>query len=148
MALPFKCEAIVPKSNIGLHDVVPRWSETFVEPPAIILMPSSDEDIADAINYAKENGLILVVANGTRAPFVPITHKTLYLKMNRFNQVHLDVLSETVRIGGGATTGEVMKTITAAGYYTLWPNSNAVGYVGCVLGGRFQYYEWLARVYG
>lgn len=135
IARPFKCEATVPNSNQALHDVVPRWSETFVELPALILTPDCEGDIVDAIKYAKEHGLTVVAANGTCAPFVSITSKTLYLKLNKFNGVDLDVTSKTVRIGGGATTAEVIKTTTAAGYYTLWPNSNALGYVGCVLDG-------------
>ncbi|KAK5061077.1 hypothetical protein LTR84_007618 [Exophiala bonariae] len=135
MAAAFKCKAVVPRSDQALLDIVPRWSETSVELPALILEPEIDEDIVDAIKFAKTNGLILVVANGTCGPFVPITSKTLYMKMSRFNHVDLDMSSETVRIGGGATTAAVMKAITKAGYYTLWPNSDAVGYVGCLLGG-------------
>ena len=133
--LPFKCETLVPERDQASHDVIPRWSDTYVDLPAVIVKPDSEDDIIDAINYSKQSSITLVTANGARAPFVPITGKTLYLDMQKFNQVSLDKSAGTVRIGGGASTGDVIKSITAEGYYTLWPNSNTVGYVGCVLGG-------------
>nr|KAK5440141.1 hypothetical protein LTR18_008078 [Exophiala xenobiotica] len=131
----FRCQVVVPNGGQTLHDVVSRWSDTYVNLPAIVVKPDSEADIVDAIKYAKNNSLTLVTANGGHAPFVPITSKTLYLDMTKLNQVTVDESSDAVRIGGGATTGDVIKGTTAQGYYTLWPNSDAVGYVGCLLGG-------------
>ncbi len=133
--IPLKCEVLAPDHSGASQHTLPRWSNTYVETPAIIIRPDAEDDIVVAVKYAKENNLTLVTANGGRAPFVPITSKTLYLDMERFNQVTLDKSSGTVRIGGGASTEDVINSLTAKEYYTLWPNSNAVGYVGCLLGG-------------
>ena len=131
----FTCQVVIPNGGQALHDVVSRWSDTYIDLPAIVVKPDSEADIVDAIKYAKDNSLTLVTANGSHAPFVPVTSNTLYLDMTNFNGVTVDQSADTVRIGGGASTGEVIKGTTAQGYYTLWPNSDAVGYVGCLLGG-------------
>ncbi|PGH07456.1 hypothetical protein GX51_01757 [Blastomyces parvus] len=129
------CEVVVPEPSQPPSEVVSRWSDYNVELPAMVMTPNSEEDIFDAIKLAKERKLTLIPANGGHGSFVPITSNTLYLDMRKFNNVVLDTSAGTVRVGGGATTGQVIKTVTGEGYYTLWPNSNAVGYVGCVLGG-------------
>ncbi|OJD28349.1 hypothetical protein ACJ73_00248 [Blastomyces percursus] len=130
-----KCEVVAAQPSRPPSEVISRWSDHNVELPAIVITPDSEEDIFDAIKLAKRRKLTLVPASGGHGSFVPITSNTLYLDMRKFDDVVLDTASGTVRVGGGASTGQVIKAVTAEGYYTLWPNSNAVGYVGCVLGG-------------
>ncbi|OJD17079.1 hypothetical protein AJ78_02779 [Emergomyces pasteurianus Ep9510] len=130
-----KCEVVVPQSSQSPSEVISRWSDHNVELPAMVIVPSTEEDIFNAIRLAKKRKLTLIPGNGGHGSFVPITPKTLYLDMKMFNSVVLDRASATVHVGGGASTGQVIEAVTAEGYYTLWPNSNAVGYVGCVLGG-------------
>ncbi|KAI9146911.1 FAD-linked oxidoreductase azaL [Paramyrothecium foliicola] len=115
--------------------MVSRWSDHNVELPAMVVRPNSKQDIVDSIMFARNSNLTLIPGNGGCASWVPITTKTMYLDMKNFNNVVVNQSSRTVRIGGGASTGETIKTVVAAGYYTLWCNSNAVGYVGSILGG-------------
>ncbi|KAL1879356.1 hypothetical protein VTK73DRAFT_7087 [Phialemonium thermophilum] len=131
----FKCEVVVPDGSAQLHDVISRWSDGGVDVPALVVRPQTESDIVDAITYAKQHGLRLIPANGGHATFVPIDSKTLYLDMNNFNEVALDSSAQVVRIGGGASVRHVVSTLTPKGFYTVWPNSNAVGYVGALLGG-------------
>ncbi|EXK77377.1 hypothetical protein FOQG_17910 [Fusarium oxysporum f. sp. raphani 54005] len=130
-----RCQVIVPRRNQAPRETVSRWSDHNVELPAMIVRPNSEQDIVDSIGLARNNNLTLLPGNGGCASWVPITAKTMYLDMKSFSNVTVDQSSSTVRVGGGATTGEVIKTVVAAGYYTLWCNSNAVGYVGSILGG-------------
>jgi FAD/FMN-containing dehydrogenase len=46
----------------------------------------------------------------------------------------LEETESTVTIGGGVLTGDLLSALTARGFYTTVPNSNAVGVVGAVLG--------------
>ncbi|OAX79770.1 hypothetical protein ACJ72_05911 [Emergomyces africanus] len=130
-----QCEAVVPQLSQTPIEVISRWSYHNVELPAMVIAPSTEADIFDAIRMARDRKLTLIPGNGGHGSFVPITSKTLYMDMKKFNSVTLDRPAGTVRVGGGASTGKVIEAVTAEGYYTLWPNSNAVGYVGCVLGG-------------
>ncbi|KAH7110389.1 hypothetical protein B0J13DRAFT_578026 [Dactylonectria estremocensis] len=129
------CQVIVPRPNQAPRETISRWSDHNVELPAMVVRPNSKQDIFDSIKLARNNKLTLLPGNGGCAPWVPITAKTMYLDMKNFNDVVVDKSSGTVRVGGGASNGEVIKTVVAEGYYTLWCNSNAVGYVGSILGG-------------
>ena len=132
---PLQCEVVFPKSSQLPGEVLSRWSDSNIELPAMVVRPQTEEDIVSAISLAKQQRLTLIPGNGGHGSFVPITSKTLYLDLKKFNSIILDKQAGTVRIGGGASTGNVIKTVTDQGYYTLWTNSNAVGYVGSILGG-------------
>jgi hypothetical protein len=131
----FKGEIVVPKPGQPLHEVISRWSDTHISLPAIVCKPTSESDIKLALSYAKEHDLSVLVAAGAHGANVPVTSKTLYLDLRSFNSIDLNKDNDTVQIGGGVLTGEVISTLTRAGYYTSWPNSDAVGYVGYVMGG-------------
>jgi hypothetical protein len=135
LPLDFKGDVLVPKPGQPLHDVVSRWSDTHISHPAIVFRPNTEADIKSALSYAKQHNLTVLVAVGGHGANVPVTSKTLYLDLRAFSSVELDKGSGTVRVDGGALSGEVISTLTSAGYYTSWPNSNAVGYVGYVMGG-------------
>lgn len=88
-----------------------------------------------AIDYSRKNALQLLPAGGGHGSFVPVTSKTLYLDLKRFDKVEVDNNAQTVTVGGGAVTGQLVKACTDQGFYTTWVNSNAVGVVGSILGG-------------
>ncbi|KAI1053747.1 hypothetical protein LB507_007414 [Fusarium sp. FIESC RH6] len=112
-----------------------RWSDTQIGRPALIITPNSESDIQTAIRIAKDNGLTILAAGGAHGTFVTVDSSTLYLDMKNFRTIELNKDNETVRVGGGVTTGEVIKVLAEEGYYTPVPNSDAVGFVGCILGG-------------
>ncbi|KAJ9138932.1 6-hydroxy-D-nicotine oxidase [Pleurostoma richardsiae] len=134
-SIPLSCETIIPDPAAPLESVVSRWSNSEVRRPAIVVIPDNEEDIIGAIRYAKEHGLTVIPAGGGHGSFLPIDSKTLYLDLKKFGSVKLDKQAGLVSIGGGAVTREVIRVCCAEGYYTTWPNSNAVGMVGCMLGG-------------
>lgn len=133
--IPLKCEVLVPKAGDEPQSVTPRWSSSRLQLPAVVVVPSSEDDIVSAIQYGREKGLRVIPKGGGHGSFVPIDSKTLYLDLKNFNKVELDRDAGIVRIGGGAVVRDVIKVTTDEGFYTTWPNSNAVGMVGCILGG-------------
>lgn len=112
-----------------------RWSDTNIEQPALILVPKTEPDVQAALRFAKANNLSVVVSGGGHGTFVSVNPKTLYLDMGEFKTIELNKEKGTVRIGAGVVTGELSKTLAKEGYYTPLPNSNAVGAVGCIIGG-------------
>lgn len=127
-----ECEFSIPNDDtLSLS----RWSDTQISHPALIITPNTDSDIQASIQIAKENDLIILAAGGGHGTFVTVDASTLYLDMKNFKTMDLNKDSETVRVGGGVVIGEVVKALAEEGYYTPVPNSDAVGFVGCVLGG-------------
>ncbi|KAM0335127.1 hypothetical protein ACHAQA_000167 [Verticillium albo-atrum] len=129
------CPLTFPNPYSPLKEVLPRWSETNIQHPALIITPQTESDIAAAISIARENGLQLLPAGGGHSTFVSVTPKTLYVNLKDFKSIALLKQAGTVRFGGGVTTGELSKALAAKGYYTTVPDSNAVGMVGALLGG-------------
>ncbi|KAI0132547.1 hypothetical protein BJ170DRAFT_680428 [Xylariales sp. AK1849] len=133
--IPLKCEFKIPGPDDSTRTYLDRWSDTNVELPALIVVPKTERDIVDSICYAKENKLQIVAACGKHGSFVPITNKTLYLDLKRFNALAIDHEAETVTLGGGIVTGDVLRRLAEDGFYTCLPNGNEVGVVGAFLGG-------------
>ncbi|KAM5349394.1 hypothetical protein ACJ41O_005899 [Fusarium nematophilum] len=129
-----RCEFLVPDSNTP-PELVSRWSDTNISLPRLVVTPTNQRDIQAAIGIAKTNGLTVVTGGGGHGTFVTIGSRTLYLDMRHFKAIQLDKERGTVRVGGGVLTGELLKALAVDSYYTPLPNSNAVGVVGCVLGG-------------
>ncbi|KAJ5263348.1 hypothetical protein N7478_010953 [Penicillium angulare] len=134
--LQIKGEVIVPDRSTPPSQSVSRWSDKgIIAHPALVVVPESEEDIKAAINYAQSTGLQVLPAGGGHGSFVPIGSKTLYMNMKQFNQVSVNSTAHTITVAGGVLTGQVIKAVTEKGFYTTWTNSNAVGFIGGILGG-------------
>jgi hypothetical protein len=133
--LPSTCEVIVPHPDSTIHDVTPRWSDAGISLPYAVVTPSNSNDIIQTINYAAANNLKIIPTSGGHGSFIPITDRTIYLPLSNFTPIVLDEEKQVVTIGGGCTTGAVLKNLAEKGWYTCTPNSNAVGIVGALLGG-------------
>ncbi|KAM0811764.1 putative FAD-binding PCMH-type domain-containing protein [Seiridium cardinale] len=128
------CEYVIPSQTESSREIS-RWSDTKIDRPALIVTPATEQDVQAAIRVAKANGLTIVIAGGGHGTFVAVGPNTLYLDMVRFKSIQLDKEHGTVTVGGGVVSGELLRSLAGEGYYTPLPNSNAVGVVGCVLGG-------------
>ncbi|KAF5633617.1 6-hydroxy-D-nicotine oxidase [Fusarium sp. NRRL 52700] len=127
-----QCEYVVPDNDTPQ---LPRWSDTHISHPALIITPKTEKDVKDAISVARENRLTIVAAGGGHGTFVTVDSASLYLDMKLFKKIELNKDEGTVKVGGGVLVGEVLKTLADEGYYTPIPNSDAVGFVGSMLGG-------------
>ncbi|KAF4502779.1 6-hydroxy-D-nicotine oxidase [Fusarium agapanthi] len=127
-----QCEYVVPDNDTPQ---LPRWSDTHIQRPALIVTPKTEQDVKDAIRVAKENKLTIVAAGGGHGTFVSVDSASLYLDMKFFKKIELNKDQGRVKVGGGVLAGEVLKNLAEEGYYTPIPNSDAVGFVGSMLGG-------------
>lgn len=130
------CPFSIPDPKAPATKAVSRWSDTHVEsPPAIIITPNTEDDVVSAIKFAKLNKLTVIPIGGRHNPAIPINSKVLYLDLANFKSIELDKQNSQVSIGGGALTGDVIRYLAQEGYFTTLANSNAVGVIGCLLGG-------------
>lgn len=115
--------------------------------PAVIFECANPSDVALAIGYARNSGLILSVRSGG--------HSTAGLGTND-NGVVLDVgpmnkvtvinnVTNHVRIGAGAKWGDVSKTLHKFGLGISAGDTVSVGASGLTLGGGIG---WMVRQYG
>lgn len=130
-----RCAFDIPESAASVADVLARWSDLHASLPALIVTPESEDDVAAAIDIAKRNNLQVLPTGGRHSTFVAVDGNSLVLDMRLFRSIKLDKEKGSVLIGGGVTTGELMRALASEGYYTPLPGSNAVGVIGALLGG-------------
>ncbi|KAL6228830.1 hypothetical protein BDW75DRAFT_246284 [Aspergillus navahoensis] len=120
-------------SSVPAQDAPTRWSQLGASRPAMVVVPSSEEEIIAALRLAPTKHLQVIPVGGGHSAFVPINTKTMLLDMRKFN--HVSVGTGSVTIGGGSIARDVIRACAAKQCYTLTPNSNAVGMIGFLLGG-------------
>jgi FAD/FMN-containing dehydrogenase len=121
--LPESCQVVLSSDGKALHDLISRWSDIGVAKPAAIITPSTVEDIVAVVKFASEHGFRVLPENGAHSTFVRIDEKTIYMNMKNFGTISIDKANSSVSVGGGTTTGDMLKACTSEGYYarvTLW----------------------------
>jgi FAD/FMN-containing dehydrogenase len=115
--------------------------------PAVIVRGKSSEDIAAALRFARERGLVISVRSGGHLLTGQATNDGgLVLDMTRFNTVTLlDPKRRLVRIGPGARWGEVARALAEHDLAISSGDTNQVGVGGLTLGGGIG---WLVRAHG
>jgi FAD/FMN-containing dehydrogenase len=111
------CEVISPTADIDIHNLIGRWSGERLSKPALIVIPSTQEDIVAAIQYAAANKLQLLPGAGGHK-IVPINERTLYLDMRKLKDIAVDTDRQTVTFGGGVTNQEVLEACAVKRLYT------------------------------
>jgi FAD/FMN-containing dehydrogenase len=115
--------------------------------PAVIVRPQSNEDVASAIQYARENQLKLSVRSGGHSPSGTSTNEGgLVIDLSHFNTVEvIDSARHLVRIGAGAKWGDAAAALATHGLAISSGDTNSVGVGGLTLGGGIG---WLVRKHG
>ncbi|KAH8880992.1 FAD-binding domain-containing protein [Thozetella sp. PMI_491] len=133
--IPVKCKVKFPGVDDTIHTFLDRWSHGNTSFPAAVVIPDSEDDLPECLQYAQAHSLRVVVGGGGHAPFVPITRKTLYLDMQHFKSIVLDEKSLTCTVGGAVLVRDLLAVLADKGFYTTLPFANSVGVVGAILGG-------------
>jgi hypothetical protein len=115
--------------------------------PAVIVRPQSNDDVAAAIRYARDNRLKLAVRSGGHgASGLSTNDGGLVIDLSCFNSVEvIDSAKRLVRIGAGAKWGDAAAALSQHGLAISSGDTNSVGVGGLTLGGGIG---WLVRKYG
>ena len=114
--------------------------------PAVVVLPTSVDDVVDAVHYAAERELQIVVQGtghgaGAHAPL----DGTVLVNMREMRRVVIDAENRRARIEAGAVWEDVVVPAVEQGLTALHGSSPNVGVVGYSLGGGIG---WLARMHG
>jgi FAD/FMN-containing dehydrogenase len=123
---------------------VSGWELDFKQKPAAVFVARSAADIADAVRYARAQGLPLSVINTGHGP-VRANDGGVLVNVSALNGIQIDPVVRTARVEGGATWGMVQAAAGEHGLAGLAGDTASVGVAGFALGGGLG---WLGRKYG
>ena len=124
-----------------------RRSVLVVGSPAYVLQPESVEDVQAAVRFAAGTGLPLSVRGGGHGfPGFGTNDGGVVIALSRMDDVQLiDEERDVVRIGGGATWGQVLDALAPYRLAISSGDTKSVGVGGLTLGGGIG---WKVRKYG
>jgi FAD/FMN-containing dehydrogenase len=115
--------------------------------PAVVVQPKTNEDLATAIKYARDNALVLSVRSGGHSGAGHSTNDGgLVIDLSLIKTVEvLDAQKRLVRLGSGAHWGDVAEQLGEHGLALSSGDTRTVGVGGLTLGGGVG---WMVRQYG
>jgi hypothetical protein len=137
---------IVSREHARYDEARQAWNLAIDQRPAAVVFPESAEDVADAVQFARENGLrIAPQGTGHNAGPLGSLEDTVLLKTERMRGVHIDPQARVARVEAGAVWLEVVEAAAVHGLAALAGSSPDVGVVGYTLGGGMSF---IGRKYG
>ena len=122
------------------------WNAMIDRRPGLVVCASGAADVIEAVNLAREHGLVLAVRGGGHniAGHAVCDHG-LMLDLSAMKSVRVDPASRTARVEPGVTLGEFDREAQAFGLATPLGINSTTGVAGLTLGGGFG---WLSRKHG
>jgi FAD/FMN-containing dehydrogenase len=130
----------------GWNDAVAIWNGKAAKSPALVLQPTSAHDVAAAVGFAREHGLLVSIkGGGHNIAGTAIAEGGLTLDLSGMREVAVDPEARLAHVGPGCLLGEVDQTTQAHGLATVLGFVSETGVAGLTLGGGFGY---LTRRFG
>jgi len=99
--------AVLRPGDPGYDDARAIWNGLIDRRPALIVQCTGAADVVDAVNFAREQGLLLSVkGGGHNVAGNAVNDDGLVIDLSQMRGVHVDPSTRTVRVQGGATWGD------------------------------------------
>jgi UDP-N-acetylenolpyruvoylglucosamine reductase len=127
-------------------DATEIWNAMAARQPAVVLQPFSAGDVAVAVSFARDNGVLLSVkGGGHNIAGTAIAEGGLTLDMSRMCDVTVDPARKLAHVGPGCRLQDVDRATQAHGLATVLGFVSETGVAGLTLGGGLGY---LTRRFG
>jgi FAD/FMN-containing dehydrogenase len=130
----------------GWDEAVLVWNGMVAKVPALVLQPTSAQDVAAAIGFARDHGLLLSIkGGGHNIAGTSIAEGGLTLDMSRMRDVTVEPDTKLAHVGPGCLLKDVDRATQEHGLATVLGFISEVGVAGLTLGGGLGY---LTRRFG
>lgn len=141
----FRGDLIAPK-DAAYNDARALYNAMIDKKPALIARVADVADVISAVNFARDNGLLVAIrGGGHNGPGLGSCNDGLVIDCARLKGVRVDPTARTVRVEPGCTQGEVEHAAHAFGLAVPAGIVSSTGVAGLTLGGGTGY---LSRAYG
>lgn len=128
--------AVLTATDAEYDEVRQLWNGMHDKRPAIIARCTGVADVIAAVNFARENQLLVAVrGGGHNAAGTGSCDGGIMIDLSLMNGVHVDLNTRTVHAQGGATWGEVDRETQVFGLATPGGVVSTTGIGGLTLGG-------------
>ncbi|HEX2192670.1 MAG TPA: FAD-binding oxidoreductase [Acidimicrobiales bacterium] len=132
--------------DAGWDDAVLVWNGMVAKTPALVLRPTSSDDVVAAVQFAVEHGLLLAIkGGGHNIAGTSMAPGGLTLDMSLMREVTVDAANRQVHVGPGCRLGDVDAVTQQQGLAAVLGFVSETGVAGLTLGGGFGY---LTRRFG
>jgi hypothetical protein len=130
-----------------LYDSARRiWNASVDKHPGIIVCCVGAGDVVDAVNFARESGLLVAIrGGGHNVGGRALCDGGMVIDLSRMRGVAVDPNTRTARVQGGAKLGDLDRETHLHGLAAPVGVVSATGVAGLTLGGGVG---WLVRKYG
>ena len=130
----------------GWDAAVLIWNGMVAKEPALVVQPTSAADVASAVRFAADHGVLLSVkGGGHNIAGSSIASGGLTIDMSRLREVAVDPAAKRVQVGPGCLLKDVDQETQAQGLAAVLGFVSETGVAGLTVGGGFGY---LTRRFG
>jgi FAD/FMN-containing dehydrogenase len=138
-------EVILP-GEPGYDTARAIWNGMFNRKPAIIAQCANTGDVVQAVNFGRENNLLMAIkGGGHNSAGTAICDDGIMIDLSLMQGVEVDPGTNTVKVQGGCLLGVVDKETQKHGLAISSGIISHTGVGGLTLGGGFG---WISRKYG
>jgi FAD/FMN-containing dehydrogenase len=122
------------------------WNLNIDKRPALIARCACSDDVVRAVNFAREQRLVIAVRGGAHnVAGLGTCDDGIVLDLSPMKEIHVDPVARTVRADPGVKWTELDRATQAVGLATVGGTVGDTGIAGLTLGGGFG---WLSNKYG
>ncbi|ESZ95720.1 hypothetical protein SBOR_3898 [Sclerotinia borealis F-4128] len=137
---------VLGKEDEGYREGIARWSGAAEKEAALVVFPTTAEDVSKIVLFAKANNLdFAVVGGGHGSSGSSSTHNGLSLNLSKMRNVTIDPLTKSALCQGGCLWTDVDTAASTHGLAAVGGTVNHTGIGGLTLGGG---YGFLTPKYG
>ena len=141
----FRGEVVSPGDE-AYDDARKIWNAMIDKHPALIVRCTTTSDVVLAVNFARDNGLLLAVrGGGHNIAGSAMCDDGIVIDLSQMKAASVDPVARRVTIEGGATLADLDASTQAHGLATPLGINSTTGVAGLTLGGGFG---WLSRKHG
>jgi FAD/FMN-containing dehydrogenase len=138
--------ATIGPGDAGYDDARKIWNGLIDRRPTLIVQCTGAADVVDAVNFAREHDLLLSIkGGGHNVAGNAMNDGGLVIDLSQMRGVHVDPVSRTVRVQGGATLGDMDRETQLFGLAVPAGVVSTTGVAGLTLHGGAGH---LRRKYG
>ena len=137
---------LLQEGDAAYDDARTVWNATIDRRPGLIVRCSGASDVINAVNFARENRLLVAVrGGGHNIAGSAVCDGGMMIDLSPMKSVRVDVAAQRAWVGPGATLADVDKETQAFGLAVPTGINSTTGISGLTLGGGFG---WITRKFG